>query len=124
MQAGFAQWFYEYAGGIKPVEDYPAFEFFHIKPFGYNQLKFSKTSFESVNGAILSDWRMQDGKFEIDLEIPVNSKAMLYLPADLDSRVIIKQKKKGSDTFEILEYSDGFIPVLLESGAYYLVSEF
>ena len=86
-------------------------------------IKFFKTSFQSVNGTIISDWRIQDGKFEIDLEIPVNSKAMLYLPAGLDSGVIIKQKKKGSDTFEILEHSVGFIPVLLESGAYYLVSE-
>lgn len=74
-------WFYQYIGGIRPMENSSGFKEFILKPEMYNShLEFCNTSFNSPYGIIESNWRKQNDYFEWDFTIPANSSAIVYIP--------------------------------------------
>jgi alpha-L-rhamnosidase len=42
----------------------------------------AKASYDSINGKIVSDWRLEDGTFKLDVTIPTNTTATVYVPAE------------------------------------------
>jgi len=40
-----------------------------------------KARYDSVNGRIVSDWKLKDGQFELETAIPANTTATVHLPA-------------------------------------------
>ena len=67
-----ADWIYEEAAGIKPMEKYPGFEKVVIEPKANQQLEFLEASIHTRHGQIRSDWRYEAGsiRYEIDTPIP------------------------------------------------------
>ena len=78
MQSGFAAWFHESVGGIRPAA--PGFKHIALDPHGYTQLAWAKAEHDSPYGPIRSDWRSQDGNFEWDMTIPANTTATVSVP--------------------------------------------
>ena len=39
-----------------------------------------KAHFDSIHGRITSNWKLSDGKFELETEIPANTTAIVYIP--------------------------------------------
>jgi alpha-L-rhamnosidase len=73
------QWFYEDLAGIRPLE--PGFKRIEFKPeippSGLNRVS---ASYESVRGTVASSWQRTASGFEIDITIPPNATARVYLP--------------------------------------------
>ena len=44
-------------------------------------ITWARGSYMSVRGKIVSDWRIEDGSFYLNVIIPANSTATVYLPA-------------------------------------------
>jgi alpha-L-rhamnosidase len=42
----------------------------------------AKASYDSINGKIASDWRLEDGTFTLNVTIPANTTATVYMPAE------------------------------------------
>jgi len=78
MQSGFASWFHESVGGIRPAA--PGFKQVTLKPHGYTQLAWAKVEHDSLYGPIKSDWRVKNGKFDWQICMPPNTRATIYLP--------------------------------------------
>ena len=78
MQSGFASWFHESAGGIRPAA--PGFKRIELKPHGYTQIAWVKAEHDSLYGPIRSDWRIENGKFNWQISIPPNTTATIYVP--------------------------------------------
>ncbi|MGH9665221.1 MAG: alpha-L-rhamnosidase C-terminal domain-containing protein, partial [Bryobacteraceae bacterium] len=82
MQIGdLGVWLYEYLGGIRPDPERPGFKHIVIHPVPAGDLKFVKASHTSVYGRIVSHWRRQNGRFALDVTIPANTTATVYVPA-------------------------------------------
>ena len=81
MQGGFTAWFFQGIGGIVPDPENPGFNHFFLIPQLTQTLKFAKTEFKSVQGLIASNWKNDDGKFQWEIKVPVNSSATVYFPA-------------------------------------------
>jgi len=73
-------YFYENLGGIKAKE--PAFKTITMKPSATNGLDYVNASYETPYGLVKSNWKTQAGKFEWNITVPSNSKAVVYLPAN------------------------------------------
>lgn len=73
-------WFYQYLGGIKVDEENPGMKQFIIAPQVAGDLSYCNTSFESLYGVIRSNWKVENGKFELTVEIPANTTATVILP--------------------------------------------
>jgi len=78
MQSGFASWFHESVGGIRPGA--PGFKRIELKPHGYTQLAWAKAEHNSLYGPIRSNWRFENGKFNWQVSIPANTTAIIYVP--------------------------------------------
>ncbi len=44
-------------------------------------LDWVRSSYNSMRGRVVSNWRRGGGKLEIEVEIPVNATALIYVPA-------------------------------------------
>jgi len=72
-------YFYRYLAGICPTR--PGYEQFQIKPHVKNSLTHVEATVESVRGRISSNWsRPALDQFTLNVNIPVNTKATLYVP--------------------------------------------
>ena len=77
-------WFYEYLGGIRPLE--PGFKSIELKPYPIPGLDWVKCSYDSSYGKIVSDWKTADGVFDWEVEVPEGTSAKAYLPGKDGSR--------------------------------------
>ncbi|WP_309008743.1 family 78 glycoside hydrolase catalytic domain [Pelagicoccus sp. SDUM812005] len=80
MQGGFAAFFYEGIGGIRPVFDGAGYQTIEFRPRLMAELDWARVSKESPYGTIRSEWRRTEEGLQWVLEIPVNSEAVAYLP--------------------------------------------
>ena len=80
MFGSVSEWFYKYLAGIRPEEGAVGFDRFRIEPTLPAGLEWVETVYESVRGAIRSSWRLDEGLFYLDVEIPVNTTAVVQIP--------------------------------------------
>lgn len=111
MFGSIDEWFYRSLLGINPAA--PGFEKVVIKPQPAGDLTWAKGSYESVRGAIGSDWKIEGGKFTLSVIIPANSTAEVWVPASANSPVY-----EGSRSVAAQRYEHGYAVVNIGSGSY------
>lgn len=110
--------FYRYILGI--TTDGPAFRKIIIRPYPGGGLTYAKGGYDSPQGMINSAWQWsENGEFEMDVGIPVNTTAKIYLPAISpegilqDGKPLAQMKHNGT-----LESAEGYVIVPVGSGQY------
>jgi len=73
------QWMFENIAGINT--DTPGFEHIIIKPQPGGRLTFAKSGFESIRGSIATDWQIRNDQLILNVTIPANTTATVYIPA-------------------------------------------
>jgi len=73
-------WMVENIGGIKSGA--PSFEKIVVKPEVGGNLNYANCEINSIRGKIISNWKFLKNKtFKLDIEIPANSSAKIFIPA-------------------------------------------
>jgi len=122
MQSGFAAWFHESVGGIRPAA--PGFKRIELSPHGYTQIAWAETEHDSLYGSIKSNWRNQDGKFIWTITIPTNATATVHVPTEAVEYVLESGRQAGkSPGVKFLDFKDGQAIYALESGSYVFQSQ-
>ncbi len=75
------EWFYTGLAGINPDPTAPGFRKIIIKPEVVGDLKWVRGSYESASGTIRSGWRIAKDRLLLDITIPPNTTALVYIPA-------------------------------------------
>jgi alpha-L-rhamnosidase len=113
MQIGdLAVWMYEYLAGIRSDPEKPGFRHTIIRPYPAGDLTFVKASYQSMYGAIASSWKKLGGKFTLDVTVPANTTATVWLPAKDGAKVTESGKPVEA------RREPGAAVVELESGTY------
>ena len=97
MFGDISAWFYQYLGGIRLPDSVSAiaatadpqavaFKRFIIAPEPVAELGWVKAEHDSPYGLIRSEWRRENGVFVLEVEIPVNTEATVYLPVKPDAK--------------------------------------
>jgi alpha-L-rhamnosidase len=73
-------WFYQGPAGIRPDPAVPGFQKFILHPEIVGDLTWVKASYDSPYGRIVSDWKIENGKLNLDVTIPPNSSATIVIP--------------------------------------------
>lgn len=81
MMGSIDAWFYRTLAGIQPDEARPGFEQIVIKPFIPDSMSFVKASTQTVRGRVGVEWTKQNGLLKMNVMIPANSSATVYVPA-------------------------------------------
>ncbi len=81
MMGSIDAWFYRTLAGIQPDENRPGFEHIVIKPFIPDSLSFVRASVQTVRGHVAVKWTKKNGSLQLNVTIPANSTATVYVPA-------------------------------------------
>jgi alpha-L-rhamnosidase len=73
-------WFYQGLGGIRPATVAPGFKRMLIKPALVGDLEWVKCAYASVHGKIESHWRRDKDTLLLEITIPANTRATVYIP--------------------------------------------
>lgn len=90
------EWFFATLAGIQPDKKNPGMKHFIIKPEIVGDLTYVKASTESLFGKISVNWRIENKRFILDVSVPYNTTAEVYLPGEK----VPKTVKGGKYSFE------------------------
>ena len=85
---GIGSWFYQAIGGIRPDENFPGYRRVIIAPQVPAGITWAKTTKETPFGTLVVDWKVNDGKLQMELNIPPGSTALLELPEEVTTYTI------------------------------------
>lgn len=89
------QWVYEHVGGIQVGT--PGYETLIVKPTLDPKLTWAKTSYDSIQGQIATDWRVEGSTLKMRVTIPANTTATVWVPTS-DPSSVTRDGKKASPT--------------------------
>ena len=81
MFGSVSQWFMNWLGGIQPAPEAVGFDRIIIRPQVIQELSWVRCSYDSVRGKIVSNWRREGGRINLQVEIPFNTTALIFVPA-------------------------------------------
>lgn len=119
MLGHIMQWFYEGLGGIQQAANSIGYEQIIIKPEVVGDINYVKANHQTLYGNIVSQWKIVGGRMELNVEIPANTTAVIYLPADkiesvTESGIPIRQCK----CISIAGTENGRLKIKIGSGKY------
>lgn len=75
-------WMYRKIGGINQLE--AGYHKFYIKPMFVRGIEEARTELETPYGKIVSSWNCRNRKIHVEISVPVNTSALVYLPEKED----------------------------------------
>jgi hypothetical protein len=100
MLGHLMDWLYGGLGGIGQTENSVAYQEIEIKPEMVGGLSWVKTSYQSPYGEIISDWEKSGETVKMNVTIPSNTTALIYIPTSSGS-VIHESGKAISEVKDI-----------------------
>lgn len=113
MFGSIVEWFYRSLLGINALQ--PGFARFQIRPQPAGDLTWAKGSYESVRGTIACHWRRTEGRYELDVQIPVNTTAEIWIPVRPGETLL---ENGLPSTRRILRTTNGYRVLEAGSGTY------
>lgn len=122
MFGSISQWMLQSLGGIRPGPDAVGFDRILIAPKTPAGLDWVKSSYRSVRGKIVSNWKREGRAVRCEIEVPVNTRARIVLTASDPAKVTeggraIERAKGLSE----IKAGQGTVEMLAGSGRYEFV---
>jgi hypothetical protein len=86
MMGQIDEWFFASLAGIKPSEY--GYQHIIIQPEPVGDLSYVNASFRSLYGKISVNWKKENNKFWLNVEIPVNCSAKVILPGNPEPKYV------------------------------------
>jgi alpha-L-rhamnosidase len=116
-------WMYEYLGGIRPDPAQPGFKHILLHPRPVGDLTELEATHLSPYGKIESAWRIENGEFRLNVSVPPNTTATVFIPAK-DAAHVREGGKPATeaDGVKFLRLRDQNACYRIESGNYSFVA--
>lgn len=118
MFGDVSNWFFRNIAGIQPDIEQVGFKHFVVEPKLTDQLNWCNATYESVYGTIAVNWKKEDGKFTMKLDVPGNTTATVTLPASSAKKIHEGGKSLKQNNIEVLSHDKGLVTVQVGSGSY------
>jgi alpha-L-rhamnosidase len=73
-------WMYRVTAGIDTDPDGPGYKKIIIKPTVGGKLTYANASYQTPYGKLTSNWKIEGDTFYLDVEVPANTTATVYVP--------------------------------------------
>ncbi|MFT3784112.1 MAG: family 78 glycoside hydrolase catalytic domain [Nibricoccus sp.] len=108
--------------GIEPAE--PGFKSISIRPAVGHGLTWAHGSYDSVAGRISTAWKLEKETLTLDIEIPANSSATVYIPSKSAEAVL--ESGRGATTgqrgLKFVQFENDTAVFQVDSGSYHFSS--
>jgi alpha-L-rhamnosidase len=116
------EWLFESVAGIDLDPEVPGFKRFVIHPVPGGGLSYAKAQYNSINGTIESGWKLDGGTLSLDVTIPANTSATVYIPSAEGARITESGKPvEKAAGLKLLKQEKGFAIFDAGSGSYKFV---
>jgi len=113
------EWLFRFVAGIDLDPEVPAYKRFKIHPHVGGGLEYAKAEYHSIHGKIVSGWKLENGNLVMDVTIPANTSAFVYVPTEDISQVTESGKPvKDSEGVKFLRMEKGAAVFEVDSGSY------
>lgn len=124
MLGQVTEWFYRDLAGIDSDPAGPGFKKIIIRPQPVGDLTRVKATYESLHGTIASSWKRNGEKFSLEIIIPANTTATVYVPSQAGTEVTERGVPADrSPGVKWLRREKGRAVYSVESGRYTFSSE-
>ncbi|MEK6194296.1 MAG: alpha-rhamnosidase, partial [Deltaproteobacteria bacterium] len=113
-------WFYKHLAGINYDPETPGFKHIIVHPRPTGDLTWAKAEHQSPHGLIKTSWNIKNKKFSLNVTIPVNTTATVYIPGKNITEGKSPAAKAKGVSFLRTEKNTSVFKV--ESGSYRFVS--
>jgi len=119
MLGHLMEWFYSGLAGIRQAPGDIAFKNMEIRPAIVGNIAQASGSYQSPYGQIRSSWKATDQSFNLDVKIPVNTTALIYIP-NTGNKTVHESGKKvpASGAVQFVKYENGHSIYKVGSGSY------
>jgi alpha-L-rhamnosidase len=119
LGGNIAAWHAQALGGIRPDPDGPGFKKTILKPNIVGDLHWVESHYDSVYGRIVSHWRKRAGQLVMEVTIPANTTATVFVPAK-DSAGVTEsgQPVAQAEGVKFLRVVDEVVVFTVGSGSY------
>lgn len=119
MLGSISAWFFKYLAGIRSDEMSPGFKHFIIKPYPPAALGGLHATYECPYGEISVEWKQSGGCFDLELVVPDNTQATIYIPAmSQDAPCEATQRHEYGTKPDFIEFRDGRMTYRAGPGKY------
>jgi len=115
------KWLYEVVAGIGIDENNPGYKHVIINPRPGIGLSSAKATHNSMYGTILSGWTLEGETMTMEVEIPVNTSATIYIPGGPADILINGEVLEGSSFQQ--QCLNGSVAVDTGSGSYTIITK-
>ena len=119
MLGHLMEWFYSGLGGIRQTKNSIGFKHIDIRPEPVGDVTNAVATYISPYGTVSTKWEKKNAAFTLNIGIPVNTTATIYLPATRKSEVTESGKRLSNrNDVKILKYEQGKVLIAVGSGNY------
>jgi hypothetical protein len=123
MLGQIMEWFYGDLAGLTPDPDFAGFERVRIRPQPVPGITWARAAYASPRGRVSVAWREEGGTFLLDVELPPNTQAEVWMPATDESSLREGGLALGAAPgVRLLRREGGRAVLAIESGQYALSS--
>ena len=119
MLGHLMEWFYSGLGGIYQTDNSIAYRNIIIAPKPVGNIKWSKCSYNSPQGIIVSEWELVENTFSLTVEVPKTSSAKIIIPDDYKNSTVEVVNLIDQKLVDI-EINDGAFTI--KSGKYIIIA--
>jgi len=91
------EWLFRFVAGIDLDPEVPGYKRIIIRPHPGVGLEYARAEYDSIRGRIISGWKLEDGKLILNVIIPANTTALIYVPAE-DLSQVTESGKPAEDS--------------------------
>ena len=115
------RWMFGTAAGIDT--EGPGYKRIIIRPRPGGGFTYTKASYKSIHGEIVSDWKIKGRTFTLNVTVPANTTATVYVPAkDADAVTESGRPVQHANQVKLLREENGVAVFAVGSGQYRFVS--
>lgn len=117
------EWMFGNMAGIKVGQ--AGYRTFTIKPeIAKEGINYTKATYHSINGEIVSSWKKEGTQITLQISVPVNTIANVFIPATGQEKVLENGRSiENNPDLKIKGFSDGYLNLEIGSGIYQFASD-
>ena len=113
-------WMYRQMVGLDTYEDGVGYKHIKIKPHIGGGFTFASASLQTYYGKLSGGWKLEADKIIMDVEIPANTTATIFIPASNANSITENNKPLSAiGDIKIVETKDGYVEINVGSGVYH-----
>jgi alpha-L-rhamnosidase len=91
------EWLFSTVAGIDTDPDNPGFRHILIRPRPGGGITWARARYRSIRGPVATDWKQEGRRFTLNVSIPANTTATIYVPAP-DVRFVKESGRPAADS--------------------------